>query len=143
MTDLIYNILPNPRRPIVYIKPDLKVSDCVKLMLDNDIGALVVHDGDRLIGMVSERDVVRNCVYLGLDPNLATAGEIAYAEVSVLPSNDAVEKAMETITRTKRRHLLVSENGELIALLSIGDVLYHVLEEKSRVIDHLETYITS
>lgn len=143
MAQLIYSVLPNPRRSIVYITPRFSVFDCVKLMTDQDIGALVVHDGTKLLGMVSERDIVRSCLKKGLDPHKAKASDIAYTDVSILNINDPVEKAMETITRTKRRHILVEDKNELIALLSIGDLLFHLLEDKTRVIEHLENYIHS
>lgn len=143
MAYLIYSILPDPRRPVVYVDPDLSVADCVKKMCDDNIGALVVRNGADLIGMVSERDLVRSCLLQGLDPGKTTAGDIAFRDFSVLSINDTVEKAMETITHTRRRHVLVSDNGELVAILSIGDVLLHLLEDKTRVINHLEKYITT
>lgn len=143
MTQLIYSVLPNPRRPIVFIKPELSVSECVALMTNQDIGALVVSTDDQLLGMVTERDIVRSCVYRGLDPEITTARDIAYANVSMLNIDDTIEKAMETITRTKRRHVLISENNALVAILSIGDLLFYLLDDKSRVIEHLENYIHS
>jgi len=143
MAYLIYSILPNPRRPIVYIDPDTSVTDCVKKMNDDNIGALVVPNETDLPGMLTERDLVRSCLLKGLDPNTATAKDIAFQDVSVLNINETVEKAMETITNTRRRHVLISDNGELVAIVSIGDVLLHLLEDKAQVIKHLENYITT
>ncbi|MDP1604403.1 MAG: CBS domain-containing protein [Legionella sp.] len=143
MTQLIYSVLPRKRRPIIFINPELSVAECVELMFAEDIGALVVHDDLKLLGMVTERDIVRSCLKRDLDQKKITAGEIAYRNVSVLNIDDPVERAMETITLTKRRHVLVSENGELVAILSIGDLLFYLLDDKSRVIEHLENYITS
>lgn len=144
MTNLIYSALPNPRRPMVVVQPTLSVKACVSMMTMQNIGALVVFSEDKtLLGMVTEREVVRNCVHKGLDPNKATAADIAYKDVSILDASEPVEKAMETITNTKRRHILVREDGELTSLLSIGDLLFYILEDKSRVIEHLEKYIHS
>lgn len=143
MTQLIYSVLPRPRRPIVFINPEISVAECVDLMIAEDIGALVVYEDNQLLGMVTERDIVRSYLKRGLVQKTATAGDIAYQNVSVLNIDDPVEKAMETITLTKRRHVLVSENGELVAILSIGDLLLFLLDDKSRVIQHLENYITS
>lgn len=143
MAHLIYSVLPYPRRAIIFVEPELSVESCVELMIAQNIGALVVRDGNKLIGMVTERDVVRKCVHQNLDSRQTTAGDIAYEDVSILQSNDPVEKAMETITMTKRRHVLVADDGELIAILSIGDLLFHMLDDKSRVIQHLENYIHS
>lgn len=143
MANLIYSALPHPRRAIVYVEPQLSVESCIELMIAQNIGALVVLEDNKLKGMVTERDVVRECTRHGFDPQKATAGDIAFADVSILQINDPVEKAMETITKTRRRHILVAEDGDLIAILSIGDLLLHLLENKSRVIAHLEQYITS
>ena len=143
MANLIYSILPEPRRPVVYIEPAFTVMDCVNLMVTKDIGALVVHDRTELLGLVSERDVVRSCVHLVLDPNQATAGDIVYKEVSILDINDTVEDAMEIITFTKRRHVLINEDNKLVAIISIGDILFSLIEDKSRLIEHLESYIHS
>ncbi|MGQ3889356.1 CBS domain-containing protein [Legionella sp. CNM-1927-20] len=143
MANLIYSILPKPRRPIVYIEPAFTVMDCVNLMVTKDIGALVVHDGTELLGLVSERDIVRDCLHRGLDPRQATAADIVYKNVSVLDVNDTIEKAMEVITVTKRRHILINEDNKLVAIISIGDVLFSLIEDKSRLIEHLEAYIHS
>ena len=143
MAHLIHSVLPHPRRAIVYVEPQLSVESCIELMVTQNIGALVVLEDNKLKGMVTERDVVRECIRNGFDPQKATAGDIVYADVSILQSNDPVEKAMETITNTRRRHVLVAEDGELIAILSIGDLLLNLLDDKSRVIAHLEHYITS
>ncbi|CEK10209.1 CBS domain-containing protein [Legionella hackeliae] len=137
----IFSALPQPRRPVTFIKPDTSVAECVKRMTENDIGALVVRDDKHLIGIVSERDVIRSCLNKGLNPDTTTAGDIAYTAVSVLNLFDPVEKAMEVITQTKRRHVLILEQEELVAILSIGDLLFHLLEDKSRVIEQLENYI--
>lgn len=141
MAHLIYSILPNPRREIAFVEPQVTVSRCVNIMTDLDIGALVVSDGKKILGIVSERDVIRSCLNKKLTPTRTKAGDIVYRNVSILKINDSIEKAMEVITKTKRRHILVKDQGELIAILSIGDVLFHLLDDKSRVIEHLENYI--
>ena len=143
MANLIYSILPEPRRPVVYVEATITVMDCVKLMVDRDIGALVVYDRRDLLGLVSERDILRSCLHRGLDPHQATAGDIVCTEVNILDVNDSVEKAMELITLTKRRHVLINEYNKLVAIISIGDVLFSLIENRSRLIEHLESYIHS
>lgn len=141
MTQLIYSALPQPRRPIVFVDAKTSVSQCIALMIEENIGALVVRNNEEVIGIISERDVVRSCVHHELNPHKITAADIAYADVSLLELNDPLEKAMETITSTKRRHVLVREANELVAILSIGDLLFYLLEDKTRVIEQLENYI--
>ncbi|KTC85365.1 MULTISPECIES: CBS domain-containing protein [Legionella] len=141
MAHLIYSALSEPRRPIVYVSPKTTVSQCIKLMIKENIGAVVVLERNNLIGMVTERDIVRSCLYRDLDPLKTTVADVAFSNISVLNLFDPIEKAMETITETKRRHVLIEENGKLVAILSIGDLLFHLLEDKIRVIEQLENYI--
>lgn len=141
MAHLIYSVLPQPRRPIVFVDSKLSVADCIEMMSKQDIGALVVQEGDKLRGIISERDIIRSCMRRGLDPTTTRAEDVIGPEFSILNLFDPVEKAMEVITQTKRRHVLVAEEGKVIAILSIGDLLFHLLDDKMRVIEQLENYI--
>jgi CBS domain-containing protein len=141
MANLIHSILPQPRRPIAYIHPDVSVAQCVAMMVQDNIGALVVTDDENILGIVSERDIVRALVHKGLSPVSTTVSDVLCAAITILKSSDTVEQAMEAMTYTKRRHILVSEEGKIIAILSIGDLLFNLLEDKARVIEQLENYI--
>jgi CBS domain-containing protein len=143
MADLIHNALPSPRRKIIYIHPEDSIKKCINLMIELDIGALVVVDNDnKLVGIVSERDIVRSCLHKCVDLEKSKVADVVHKEVTILSPNDLVEKAMQAMTATKRRHILIcDENNEFVAILSIGDLLYHILEEKTRVIEQLENYI--
>ncbi len=144
MAYLIHNVLPVPPRQITYITSEVSVKSCIEQMTDLNIGALVVVDAKKkLIGIVSERDVLRECLYKGLNADSTKASQIVYQNVTILSSRDTVESAMKAITDTKRRHILIQEGDELIAIISIGDLMYHLLEDKARVIEHLENYIYS
>lgn len=141
MSNLLSNVLPEPRRKVVFVYPDVSIYQCCEIMVENDIGSLLVIDEYNLVGLVSERDLVRKCLCKRIDPHKATAGDIAFADVSILSFHDTVEKAMQVMTETKRRHILIKENEEIVSVISIGDLLFHILEDKSRVIEHLENYI--
>ncbi|MFI4962913.1 MAG: CBS domain-containing protein [Legionellales bacterium] len=142
MAHLIHSVLPMPRRNVVSIHPDDTVKKCINLMSEHNIGALVVVDNEKqLIGIVSERDIIQYCLHKGFNLNKAKASDIVYKEVTVLSPHDIVEKAMQAMIETKRRHVLIREHGELVAILSIGDLLFHLLEDKARVIEQLENYI--
>ncbi|WP_392536776.1 CBS domain-containing protein [Legionella sp. 227] len=143
MADLIHNALPMPRRKIIYIHPEDSVKKSIDMMTEYDIGALVVVDNDnQLIGIVSERDIVRSCLHKCINLEKGKVSDVVNKDITILSTNDVVEKAMQAMTATKRRHVLVrDESDELIAILSIGDVLYHLLEDKARVIEQLENYI--
>jgi CBS domain-containing protein len=141
MANLIHSILPRPRNPIAYVNPDVSAAQCVSIMVQHNFGALVVGDDENILGILSERDIVRGLVNKGLSSTSTKASDILYADVTVLQSSDTVEMAMEAITYTKRRHILVAENKKIIAIVSIGDLLFKLLEEKKRMIEQLENYI--
>lgn len=141
MTQLIYSALPQPRRSIIYVHSKLSVAQCIDIMTKQNIGALVVREQNKIVGIVSERDIVQSSLHPDFDLHKTTALDVAYVNVSVLDLYDSVEKAMEVITTTKRRHVLVAEDGQLVGILSIGDVLFYLLEDKTRVIEQLENYI--
>lgn len=143
MADLIHNALHMPKRAIIFIHPEDSVKKCINLMTEMDIGALVVVDNNQqLIGIVSERDIVRSCLHKCVNLETAKVADVVHHEITILSPNDHIEKAMQAITATKRRHVLIrDENNDLVAILSIGDLLYHLLEDKSRVIEQLENYI--
>lgn len=142
MANLIHNVLPRLRRKFVHVNPGDSVKQCINMMSALDIGALVVLDNNQLVGIVSERDIVRSCLDKCVNLEKAKVSDVMHKEVTILSPNDVVEKAMHAMTVTKRRHVLIrDENDELIAILSIGDVLCYLLEDKSRMIEHLENYI--
>ena len=142
MAHLIHSVLPVPPRKIVYIHPEDTVKKCIDLMVNLNIGALVVVDNDNnLIGIVSERDLVQTFFHQSLDLNTAKVADVVFKKVTILSPHDTVDRAMQAITETKRRHILIRENDEFLAILSIGDLLFHLLDDKARVIEHLENYI--
>ncbi|KTD05405.1 CBS domain-containing protein [Fluoribacter gormanii] len=143
MADLIHNALPVPKRKIIFIHPEDSVRKSIDMMTEYDIGALVVVDNDnQLVGILSERDIVRSCLHKCINLDTGKVADVVHRDVTILSTNDVVEKAMQAMTATKRRHVLIrDENNEFVAILSIGDLLYHILEDKTRVIEQLENYI--
>lgn len=142
MADLIHTVLPMPPRKVVCISSDDTLKACIDTMAEMNIGALVVIDKEeKLIGILSERDIVFSCLHKGFNIKTAKASEVVYTNITILSPHDEVEKAMQAMTDTKRRHILIQEKDTLIAILSIGDMLFHLLENKARVIEQLENYI--
>lgn len=141
MTRLIFSLLPTPRRPITYVYPDVVIKQCIETMGVENIGALVVADEENVIGILSERDIIRHCLMDNYDTSRITAREVCCADISILQVEDSIEKAMEVISQTKRRHLLVEEQGKTVAIVSIGDILFNFLEDNRRIIEQLKNYI--
>jgi len=141
MADILASILPKPRREMIFVLPDVNVLQCCDLMVKHDIGALIVQDEYNIEGIVSERDLVRNCLFRRSDAKKITVLDIMCSNVSILPIEASVEQAISTITKTKRRHLLIEEEGKVIAILSQGDILLHMLQSSQQKVDQLERYI--
>lgn len=141
MTRLILSLLPRPRRPIAYIYPDVSIKKCVQIMMEQDIGALVVANDDNILGILSERDIVRRAVGMANDLEHLTAGDALCSNITILSADDEIEMAMQSMLEKKRRHVLVREGRDIVAIISIGDILFDLLEDNQRTIEHLENYI--
>ena len=141
MSHLLHNILHTSRQKLETVSPDTTIAECIDIIKKKDIGALVVMDNDDLLGILSERDIIRSAFHLGVNFDQMQAADVVFKAVSVLNEHDSVEKAMQVITETKRRHLLIKENGKYVAIISMGDLLFHLLDDDMRVIQHLEKYI--
>lgn len=144
MAYLIHSVLPKPPRKIVSVQSEDTVKKCIELMTQEDIGAVVCFDKENnLMGIVSERDLLRHCLGQCKDLNTTPVSAVVYQKVSILSPHDTIEKAMKVITDTKRRHILIQEKDEFLAIVSIGDLLFHLLDNKAKIIEHLEQYIAT
>ncbi|WP_133130088.1 CBS domain-containing protein [Legionella yabuuchiae] len=141
MAHILRSILPQPRRPIVKVYPDVVVKQGVEMMVHENIGALVVANEDEFYGVLSERDIIRSVVYKDLPPETTKISDVMCADVTFLNVTDTIENAMAAMTLTKRRHILVEEGEDIIAIVSIGDILLNVLEDRAKTIEHLKNYI--
>jgi len=122
--------------------PATSVFDALKVMAEKNVGALVVTDGQKLAGMISERDYARKVALLGRNSRELSVKEIMSTNVIHVSPSDSIEQCMELMTNAHIRHLPVVQNGALLGLISIGDVVRRVIEEQRSTITHLEDYIT-
>ncbi|MGB4075469.1 CBS domain-containing protein [Pseudomonas sp.] len=130
-----------PHAAIYSVSPDTSVLDAVKLLAEKGIGALVVLDKGRLVGIVSERDYARKVALLDRSASSTLISEIMTAEVLTVGLRDTSQHCMQLMTDRHLRHLPVIAEGELIGLLSIGDLVKHTIAEQASLIQQLEQYI--
>ena len=123
------------------VAPDVRVFDALKLMADKDIGALVVMDGSRLAGILSERDYARKVILKGKSSHDILVREIMTEKVLTVRPDQTVEECMGLMTSKRVRHLPVAEGDRLIGLLSIGDLVKEVIAAQEQTIKELESYI--
>lgn len=125
------------------ISPQASVLDAIKLMAEKGIGALVVLDEGRLTGMVSERDYARKVILLGRASQSTAVREIMTDKVVTVRSEQTVEDCMALMTDKRIRHLPVVDNGKLVGVVSIGDLVKEVIADREETIKQLESYIHS
>jgi len=125
------------------ISADAPVIEAVRVMAREGIGAVLVMDGERLTGILSERDYARKIVLEGRSSRDTPVSAIMSAEVVTVAPSDTVAACMETVTARRIRHLPVVADGKVIGLISIGDLVAAVIAEQRAELEHLQRYITS
>ncbi|HEX5844034.1 MAG TPA: CBS domain-containing protein [Pseudomonas sp.] len=130
-----------PHAAVYSVSPDTTVLDAVKLLAEKGIGALLVLEKGRLVGIVSERDYARKVALLDRSASSTKISEIMTAEVLTVGPRDTSQFCMQLMTDRHLRHLPVIAEGELIGLLSIGDLVKHTIAEQASLIQQLEQYI--
>ena len=123
------------------IGPEAPVFDALKLMAEKNIGALVVVEGENLVGILSERDYARKVVLHGKSSHATPVREIMTPRPFCVQPGNSVEECMTLMTEKRIRHLPVIENRKLIGVLSIGDLVKEVIAEQQQTIKQLESYI--
>jgi len=125
------------------IGPNAPVLDAIKLMADKRIGALLVMDAGRLVGIVSERDYARKVVLQGRSSKDTPVRDIMTAEVMTVGLNDSADRCMQLVTDRRIRHLPVLDGDAVLGVVSIGDLVKAVIEDQQLELDQLQRYIAS
>jgi CBS domain-containing protein len=125
------------------IGPNATVFDALTLIAEKDIGALLVVEDDEVIGIFSERDYARKIILHGKSSIDTEVQEIMTSEVLCISPNQSVAKCMALMTDKRIRHIPVLDNGRLVGVISIGDVVKAIIAEQQIIINHLEDYIYS
>ncbi|MFM9850350.1 MAG: CBS domain-containing protein [Hyphomicrobiaceae bacterium] len=123
------------------IDPDATVLDALEMLAKKDIGALVVMDGQRLVGLVAERHYARNVVLKGRTSAATPVREIMETCLVTTIPYATVEQCMVLMTETRVHHLPVLDDGRVIGIVSIGDLVEIIISEQKSTIKHLEHYI--
>lgn len=124
------------------VGPDTSVYDAIKIMTDKDIGALIVREGGNTVGLMSERDYVRNVVLQGRSSKETEVREIMTPRVVCAHPDQTLEECMAVMTEKRVRHLPVMDGNQLLGIISIGDLVKAMIEEQQFIIEQLVHYIT-
>jgi CBS domain-containing protein len=142
MTILAHILNSKPDHTVYTITPTTSVFDAVKLMAEKSIGALVVTEGERVAGMVTERDYARKIVLMARSSKETLVRDIMTTSVMYVHPDQTSEECMALMTQHRLRHLPVLDKGKLIGLISIGDLVKDIISEQKFTIQQLEHYIS-
>ncbi len=123
------------------VAPNATVYDAMRLMADKSIGALLVLEGEKLRGIVSERDYARKVILQGRSSRTTQVSEIMTSRVAYAEPDQDIEQCMAIMTEKRVRHLPVLDNGRLIGIISIGDLVKSIIAEQKFMIEQLVRYI--
>lgn len=132
-----------PHQGIISIAPNRPVFDALVLLAEYEIGALAVIKDGALVGIFSERDYAREIILQGRSSKTTPISEVMTEKVITGKPTDLVETAMQTMLEKRIRHLPVVDEGKLLGMLSIGDVLKETIQIQQALIKQLESYIHS
>lgn len=128
---------------VVTASPDASLIEIAKTLSTHKIGALIVLDGGQVCGIISERDLVRHLAKHGADSLGEAVSSCMTSSVISCRKSDTVDTVMEKMTAGRFRHLPVIESGELLGIISIGDVVKRKIEQSERDAEELKRYIAS
>lgn len=127
---------------VITIGPDSSVFDAIKVMADNHVGALPVMEDNNLVGIITERDYARNVILKGKSSKVTPVKDIMTSNVLCAKPNHTLEECMALMTDKRVRHLPVIDNGNVIGIISIGDLVKSIISEQKFMIEQLEHYIS-
>jgi CBS domain-containing protein len=142
MTNLFQVLKSKADQTVYTIAPTTLVFDAVKLMAAKNIGALVVLEDDKIVGMITERDYARKIALLARSSTKTVVRDIMTTSVMYVRPTQTSEECMALMTQHRLRHLPVIDKGKLVGLISIGDLVKDIISEQKFIIDQLEHYIT-
>jgi CBS domain-containing protein len=134
-------ILNSKPRTIWSVSPDATVYDAIALMAEKNVGALLVMETGKLVGIISERDYSRKVMLKGKTSRNSYVREIMTTEVTTAHPRETVEECLRFMTDKRIRHLPVVADGKLLGVISIGDLVKHVISTQSATLEQLKDYI--
>jgi CBS domain-containing protein len=139
----VVQILRSKSDPTVHtIVPTASMFDALTLMAEKNIGALLVMDGETIVGLLSERDYARKIVLMGRSSKETPVRDVMTCPVMYVGPQQSTEECMALMTEKRLRHLPVLDDGKLIGLISIGDLVKDIISEQKFAIEQLQCYIT-
>ena len=137
----VKHVLDKKGRRIHSIRPDAFVFDAIKMMAEKNVGSLVVLEDGTLVGIITERIYAREIALKGRTSSQTLVRDIMSTNVICVRPEQSVEECMAVMTKKTVRHLPVVENGKIVGIVSIGDMVNSIIKDQEFIIDQLEHYI--
>jgi CBS domain-containing protein len=138
----VRDILKAKGSDVWWVDPNATVFDALQRMAEKEVGALVVMQGEQIVGLISERDYARKVILHGRASSTTLVKEIMTSPVVYIHFDQAIEECMSLMTEKRTRHLPVMENGKLVGLISIGDIVKSIIADQQFIIEQLVRYVS-
>jgi len=137
----VKQILENKANAVYFVSPSTYVYSALEVMQQKNISALLIMDGKVLHGIFTERDYARKIALKNRSSKETRVSEVMTSNILSITLKDTIEYCMKVMTDSHIRHLPVLENGEVVGIISIGDVVKNIIESQKSTIEYLENYI--
>jgi len=138
----VRNILQSKKEKFCTVGPEITVYEAIEMMCEKNIAAILITENGKLEGIFTERDYARKVVLKGKSSKATLIGELMSRNPYNISSENTVEECMSMMNEKMIRHLPVVDNGNLVGVVSVGDLIRFIIEEQRGIIEHLENYIT-
>lgn len=138
----IREILANKGSKVITVSGQASVLEAIGIMSDANVGAVVIQDGDQPSGIFTERDYLRKIALKGLSSSNTLVSDVMSSPLITVELSDAIRDAMETMTERRCRHLVVKDNGKMVGIVSLGDLVKNMLLAKEAEVEQLSSYIS-
>lgn len=137
----VKDILDFKGNAVYHVSPDVTVYHAIEVMCEKNIGGLVIIENGKMVGIFTERDYARKLILKGRSSKDTLIKDLMTTKVFTVTPDTSIEQCMRMMSDKKFRHIPVEENGELVGVISISDVVRSVINEQKSIIEHLEQYI--
>jgi CBS domain-containing protein len=141
MATTVATLLERKNPAVFSVSPEISIFEAGNIMIDKGVGVILILEGKKVMGMVSERDIVQKVIIEEKCGKDCPVSEIMNSRVIHVSTGDTIETCMAIMTEKRYRHLTVMEEGELVGIISIGDLIKCIIDEKEMAIKQYKKYI--
>lgn len=138
----VKNILQAKGSAVFSVEPGVTVFSAIQIMCEKNIGGLLITDNEKLVGIFTERDYARKLILKGKSSKDTKIKELMTENPVTVAPDSSIDDCMQIMSSKRIRHLPVVDGEKLVGMISIGDVVRHIMEEQKDIIEHLEAYIS-